>query len=555
MSLIEVKSLSFKYKDNNNLAINNLSFSLDKGRFLALMGRTGAGKSTLCFSMNGLIPNFIKGEISGEVKIAEKNVRDLQNTDTARLIGLLFQDFENQLFSTSIENEIAFLLENLDVDTIGIKEKVEELMSLLDLTELRDRDPSSLSGGQKQKVAIASILAAAPGIIILDEPFTDLDPHERNRLLELMGALKDQGKTIIFVGNEADEIMHSSSMLILNAGKIVEFGPTESIIRKRELLTDNGVKPSDSTYLISLGIPTDFRNTNKDDLPGIQVNDAEFSKLLKEDDYYRAALGESIIEADKVSFSYGNIEAVDSVDVVIRRGEFLAILGHNGSGKTTLAKLMNGLLSPVSGEMKIFNTNSREWKKKELALKVGYVFQNPDHQIFAETVLEEISFGPRNFGFESQEIEACTAEAIETLALQGYEEMDPFSLTKGERQRVAVASLLASKPQILILDEPTTGLDYKQCVNMMELLRDLNRNGYTIIIITHSMWTACQYARRTILMNDGRLIADDLTRDIFGNENILSSTHLIPPPIVEFTSYYGKTCLSLDEFKRVFTIY
>jgi len=262
--------------------------------------------------------------------------------------------------------------------------------------------------------------------------------------------------------------------------------------------------------------------------------------------------GFPVLKAEELKYIYPThrVEALRGVDLNIYEGEFIAILGQNGSGKTTLAKHFNGLLKPNSGRILVQNKSTTEYTHQELARLVGYVFQNPDHQIFARTVAEEVGFGLKMQGETSKTIGKRVAEALEVVGLQGYEQKVPFALTKGERQRVAVASVLAAQPRVIILDEPTTGLDYRHQRDMMEMLRRLNQIGHTIIIITHSMWVAAEYAVRTIVMKDGGILSDGPTRAVFGDEARLAEASLCPPSLVRLSNWLGTEALTVEQMVK-----
>jgi len=262
--------------------------------------------------------------------------------------------------------------------------------------------------------------------------------------------------------------------------------------------------------------------------------------------------GSPILKAEELKYLYPtyHVEALRGIDLSIHEGEFIAVLGQNGSGKTTLAKHFNGLLKPTSGRILVQNKPTTDYSNRELARWVGYVFQNPDHQIFARTVGEEVGFGIKMQGEIPKIIEKRVGEALEVVGLQGYEQKVPFALTKGERQRVAVASVLATQPQTIILDEPTTGLDHRHQRNMMEMLKRLNKQGHSIIIITHSMWVAAEYANRTIVMKDGSILLDGSTRAVFAEENQLAEASLCPPSLVRLSNWLGTESLTVEEMVK-----
>lgn len=259
---------------------------------------------------------------------------------------------------------------------------------------------------------------------------------------------------------------------------------------------------------------------------------------------------EPLIDVRSVSYRYaGGQEALSGVDLAIRPGEFLALVGHNGSGKTTLVQHFNGLLTPTRGQVVVKGRRTEEWHRSELAAVVGYVFQNPDHQLFASTIEDEVSFGPRNFGIGDDEIRARVGEALEAVGLAGREKDDPFSLTKGERQRVAVASVLASRPEALILDEPTTGLDFTETERMMDMVATLNERGYTVIVVTHSMWVASRYARRMVVMERGKILLDGPTRSVLEREETLTEGRLRRPQVVELSARLGRIACMVDDLR------
>lgn len=557
MAVIEFKNLSFKYRDSDRKAIDNIALQINEGDYVIWMGHTGAGKSTLICCLNSLIPNFIKGELEGSAVVLGKEIREAKVQNLSKDVGIVFQDFEAQLFSTTVELEIAFGAENLGLPREEIKKRIDEILPLVRLDNLRNREPSTLSGGQKQRLAIASILAMRPKILALDEPTTDLDPIGKIEVLQLAKKLRETGTTMILVEHETEEALSSDEMVLLNNSKLIEKGSPENIVCNTELLLGAGVAPIQINEFYQKLLP----HLERSKLPlnleegvsyfvknfKLKENSAYF--LSKKDKkYFERIKDEVAINVDNLFYIYPTgVKALSDLNLKIYKGEFVAIIGQNGSGKTTLVKNFNGLFYPTSGKVEIFGKNTREITRSDLGRIVGYVFQNPDHQIFANTVWEEVSFGPKNYGLSKEEIEENVKQALLSVHLEGYEKMDPFTLTKGERQRVAVASVLAVKPQIIILDEPTTGLDYRQQKSMMEMICDLNKKGHTIIIITHSMKTVAKYANRTIVLDDGRLLMDDLTREVFSKEEDLRKVYLQPPQITGFGNKLGVTVLNVDE--------
>lgn len=550
MKAIEAKNLHFKYKGSEKEALKGINFSQDEGQFVALMGPMGAGKSTLCRCLNGLIPNFIKGDFQGEVRILHENILDKKVHDLAQRVGLVFQDFESQLFSTTVQLEVVFGPENFGIPVEEIERRLKDCLNLMGLAGFENRDPSTLSGGEKQRLAIASILALKPKILVLDEPTTDLDPEGKRTILSLRGRLRREIPTILMVEHETDELLTADKAVIMNEGGVVVQGSPSTIFKQLDLLNKHGVQPRQLDTLFHL-LHIDAQALSPQEAldtlrrAGWSLDPARSGSLADRRDY-----GELLISVEDLSYSYdGSRKALDRVSLQIRRGEFVGILGQNGCGKTTLVKHFNRLLLPSSGRVLVFGRDTREWKTSQLGRRIGYVFQNPDHQIFANTVQEEVAFGPRNFGLSEDEIAFRVRQALKEVGLEGYEDKDPFSLTKGERQKVAIASVLASRPEVIILDEPTTGLDYWGQRAVMNLLRVLNEKGHTIIIITHCMWAAAEYCHRCVVMAGGKILKDGATREVFGDEEVLAEASLRAPAITQLGNLLGITPLSVQEMR------
>jgi len=287
---------------------------------------------------------------------------------------------------------------------------------------------------------------------------------------------------------------------------------------------------------------------------GLKIDEDKFDALVQSDSRRLQVYGETLIKVRGLTHTYpSGFTALQGADLDIRSGEFLAVIGQNGSGKTTLVKHLNGLLYPTEGKVMVKDKDTRAQSLRELSCTVGYVFQNPDHQIFAETVFEEVAFGPRLQGQTDSEIKANVQQALEAVGLTGQEEKDPFSMSKGERQRVAVASIVATRPEVIIMDEPTTGLDYHQIRASMEMIKELNQRGHTIIMVTHNMWVVAEYAHRAVVIKDGSLILKGTPREIFSREDVLEEAFLKPPPVVRLANRLGKTLLSVEELQWVTT--
>ncbi|HEY3275521.1 MAG TPA: energy-coupling factor transporter ATPase [Syntrophorhabdaceae bacterium] len=546
---VTIDSLSFTYRGSLEKALKDISAVVEEGAFVAIMGHSGAGKSTLLNTMNGLIPRFFKGEFKGGVKIKGKDVGSRGIVELSAMAGLVLQDFEAQLFSSNVELEVAFGPENQRLSRDVIRGRVERYLAFVGLNGLGSRDSATLSGGQKQRLAIASVLAIEPDVLLLDEPVTDLDPRGRRDVLSLAGRLRERKRTLIMVDTEPENVAGADVLWLMKEGELVAVDSTARIFSSPGLLESCGVMTPPTISLFQSmgwpGSPLTFEEA-KGLMTAQNLAGPETRPAL--DPIESPWTGNPVLETRDLCFRYpGNHgDSLKSVNISIGRGEFVALLGQNGSGKTTLAKHFNGLLMPASGCMNVMGRTTGELRKRDLARLVGYVFQNPDHQIFASTVREEVGFGPRTLGESTNTVEENVMRALEATGLMGYEERSPFLLTRGERQRVAVASVLAVKPEIIVLDEPTTGLDYTYQVETMKMLRDLNERGHTIVIITHAMWIAESFASRVVVMREGEIISDGPTRRVFRDEERLARASLAPSGLVRLSNWLGAGALTVE---------
>lgn len=558
---VSIENLTFRYKDQKNgNAIENINLDIDEGQFVVIMGPSGAGKSTLANCLNGLIPHFIRGEYSGQVLINGMNTKEYPVSKMAKEIGLVFQDFESQLFSTNTKLEIAFGPENFKVERAEIEKRIKEVLKTVQLEGFEDRQPPTLSGGQKQRLAIGSVLASKPKIICMDEPTTDLDPIGKMGIFTIAKELHQEGSlTLIIIEHETEEALYADRLIIMEEGHILRDGDPEEILTDVELMDRIGIMPlqipkyfSKVSSLESHELPlTPEEGLEKFNSLKLEIDDKEYINIINEDLEREKNYGDVLIEVKGLEHTYPNGKtALKGVNLTIREGEFLAILGHNGSGKTTLVKHFNGLLLPTKGQVIVGGKDTKESSIFEIGKLVGYAFQNPDHQIFADTVYDEVAFSPKIRGYSETEIEERVREALKAVDMEGFEKEDPFSLTKGQRQRIAVASILSARPKVIILDEPTTGLDFKEQRQMMELIRQLNEKGHTIVMITHTMWVVSEYAHKVAVVNDGKVVLYGSTRDVFKKEEELLKTYLKTPHIVSFSNKLGKTLLSVDEMIR-----
>jgi energy-coupling factor transport system ATP-binding protein len=539
-SVIQYESVRFRYEDGETEILRDLSLEIEPGQFTVIAGPSGEGKSTFCRTLNNIIPLFFKGEFSGKRWVAGEWLEKQSTSSIARKVGMVFQDFEQQLFSTNALLELSFGLENFGVSRAEMDQRMEELLERFHLRHLSRREPFSMSGGEKQKLAIASVLAYKPQILVLDEPTTDLDPESKHFVMQTLPELKDWVETVLIVDHETDRFQDADRVFLFREGTIQSSGTPSEILTNSTLLESNSLAPLDLAVLQA-------RLNEKAGLATpMELASSWSGSQLQPLDWPARTAAPAVIDVTNLSYRYENrdVEALQDVSFEIRKGEFLGIIGQNGSGKSTLLRHLNGLQHPQQGSIRILGKEIREWNRKDLSKTTALVFQNPDHQIFNTTVREEVEFGPLQLGFSEDQRKKNVERALQTMDLEAQQQRDPFQLSKGERQRVAVACMLSVSPEILMLDEPTTGLDYRQQTYLMQLLRELNKEGATIIIVTHSLKLVGDYCNYAILMEKGQKKAEGHPRDLFFRNGLFHKL----PPLWELSRIMKGNALTVDEF-------
>lgn len=517
--------------------LQDVNFSLSPGEFVALLGRVGAGKSTLCLALSGLIPHATGGVFRGQVLVAGHDTKRETLADLATRVGLVFQDPETQLTQMRVEDEVAFGPENLGVTRAEIDSRVEWALAAVGLTAFRDRSPALLSGGEKQRVTIAATLAMRPQVLVLDEPTSNLDPAGKAAVFAVLSRLAHQERITVLIATQDVERVarYADRALVLEDGRITRDAAPVYLFASPEDVAEVGLGAPQAAELAGL-LRTRTGHRYHFVSPGEAL--AALRKLripappLPAE--VRPATEEpSLVAFEQVSYSYPDGTCgLDRVDFAVERGEFVALVGPNGSGKTTLAKHINGLLKPLRGTVRVEGLDTREARIPALARVAGYVFQNPDHQIFAPTVYEEIAFSLRLQGLPPDEIGRRVAATLSAHGLADFAETAPALLGSGQRRKVSLAAVLATHPQLLILDEPTGGLDRISRAEMMEDVDSFRAAGGTVVLITHDMRLVAGYARRVAVLAEGRIIFDGGPGELFAQRDVLRRAGLVAPPVV-----------------------
>jgi energy-coupling factor transporter ATP-binding protein EcfA2 len=522
--LIRLRGFSFSYNGTDRPALNNISLTIEDGQFVLITGASGGGKSTLCRVFNGLVPHFYGGKISGQAEVQGRDILKTPPKELATKVGMVFQDPENQLVTTDVEREIAFGLENLSYPRNLIARRIEEALDTAGIAQLRFANHQELSGGEKQKVAIASVLALHPEILVLDEPTSELDPQSAEEVLRLLERLNDElGLTVILIEQRLDRVAHLvDRLLVMGGGQIIADGTPRVVM-------------GGDTEGLGIGLPPVIRLMRQ--LPGkelalnglpLTVKDARLQlqkalKGVKTAEFADAgASAKPVLNVDKLWFSYGERAALRNINLDIERGGFIGIMGRNASGKTTLVKQFNGLLRPTKGRVRLEGVDTRQSTVAELSQRVGYVFQNPNDHLFADSVEDEIAFSLRNRGAEEAEIAKAVEGMLDEFELGRYRKSYPRNLSGGEKQRVALASVLVAQPEIIVLDEPTRGMDYVLKKKLINYLDDYRRRGNTVIMVSHDVETIAECAQRVVLLSEGRVVVVGNKREVLAKALLFS---------------------------------
>lgn len=593
MSVITVENLRYRYPHTKELALDGLDFSVEKGEFIGIIGENGAGKSTLSQAIMGLVPQFYKGAYGGMVTV---DGIEAGKTPVAQLcghVGLVFQNPFNQLSGAkdNVYEEVAFGMQNLGVPAEEMKKRVEEALKLLDIWQYRDRNPFDLSGGQMQRVAIASVLVMRPDVMILDEPTSQLDPEGSDEVFRAVETLTDSGITILMIEQKIEKLAaYCDRILLLHKGKQIAFDTPQKVFSMPDL-NDYGIQApaftrickaeqvtlADGTYPVTvkeaaevlrekrLGV---YEHANAEagvqkavgasaaGTGQVQAKNAETGARSGQSGTCRKAENVASVDKqfriEKLDFSYlADIPVLEDLNMKLDQRP-TAIIGQNGAGKTTLVKLLKGLLKPVSGSIYFHGEDISGKTVAMLAGSVGYVFQNPDDQIFKYNVMDEVLFGPLNIGMDPEQAKKEAAWALELTGLSGKEKENPYDLELYERKMTAIASVLAMDTDVLILDEPTIAQDWKGRQIIGSIIRSLSGRGKLVIAILHDMDFVAENFERVIIMAHGQVLADGTAKEVFAQEEVLKKARLQKPYVMQLSEALGyeKSYLTVEELLK-----
>lgn len=546
---ISFNQFTFQYDAQAEATLKDISFDIAKGEKVLILGPSGSGKSTLAQCLNGIIPNIHKGQAQGQVRIDGQDIFKQSIYDKSQLVSTVLQDPDGQFIGLTVAEDLAFALENDCADQSEMKDKVALWAERLDLTSLLNHRPQDLSGGQKQRVSLAGVLIDESPILLFDEPLANLDPKSGQETIDLIDKIhKEVGATTIIIEHRLEDVLYRpvDRILLVNEGELLFNGSPDELLSSK-LLLENGIRePLYVTVLRQLGFDT--RSTqNLSQLDALDLSDLALPDRVLKDK--RDSSSDSILKVEGLSVSYGDNPAIiEDLSFSLKKGERLAIVGKNGAGKSTLAKALCGFV-PSQGKLTYEGQDISQDSIAERSERIGFVLQNPNQMISQTMIFDEVALGLRLRGIEEAEVEERVHEVLKTCGLYSFRKWPISALSFGQKKRVTIASILVLKPEIIILDEPTAGQDYKTYTDIMTFLDSLQKQGHTIVMITHDMQLMLEYSDRCLVVVEGKVIADGNPVTILNQKGLLESANLKQTSLytlgqklssdpVEVTQYY-----------------
>ena len=546
---ISFNQFTFQYDAQAEATLKDISFDIAKGEKVLILGPSGSGKSTLAQCLNGIIPNIHKGQAQGQVRIDGQDIFKQSIYDKSQLVSTVLQDPDGQFIGLTVAEDLAFALENDCADQSEMKDKVALWAERLDLTSLLNHRPQDLSGGQKQRVSLAGVLIDESPILLFDEPLANLDPKSGQETIDLIDKIhKEVGATTIIIEHRLEDVLYRpvDRILLVNEGELIFNGSPDELLSSK-LLLENGIRePLYVTVLRQLGFDTRSAQ-NLSQLDALDLSDLALPDRVLKDK--RDSSSDSILKVEGLSVSYGdNPTIIEDLSFSLKKGERLAIVGKNGAGKSTLAKALCGFV-PSQGKLTYEGQDISQDSIAERSERIGFVLQNPNQMISQTMIFDEVALGLRLRGIEEAEVEERVHEVLKTCGLYSFRKWPISALSFGQKKRVTIASILVLKPEIIILDEPTAGQDYKTYTDIMNFLDSLQKQGHTIVMITHDMQLMLEYSDRCLVVVEGKIIADDNPVTILNQKDLLESANLKQTSLytlgqklssdpVEVTQYY-----------------
>lgn len=530
--IIEFRDFSFQYYTQKKPTLKNINLTIGRGEKVLIVGLSGSGKSTLGNCVNGLIPFVYKGVITGSCTVKGKDTRSMSVAELSKTVGTVLQDSDGQFVGLTVGEDIAFAMENDCIDTQTMHKRVLDIARSIHIDDLLEQAPGELSGGQKQRVSLAGVMVDDVDILLFDEPLANLDPATGENTIELIDEISRNGeKTVLIIEHRLEDVLHRhvDRIILFRDGSIIkDCSPNELLAG--DLLLKTGIRePLYLTACKYAGI-----EIREEDHPGyieeLTLSDEDKAKLVSwvstNSEEYSIA-DDPVLEAEHLCFSYDGIKnAVDDVSFKVNRGEMLAIVGKNGAGKSTISRLLTGFLREDSGDILLHGRNIRDDTIFERGQKIGLVLQNPNQMICNTMIFDEVAYGLRNMHTPEDEVKSRVEEVLRVCGLYPFRSWPISALSYGQRKRVTIASIIVMRPDIIVLDEPTAGQDYRHYTDIMDFLKTLNRQGLTIIMITHDMHLMLEYCNRCVVILDGRKIYDGGCAEVLVDDGLVAKANL-----------------------------
>ena len=529
--MISFKNFSFKYNNVVDKNLKNIDLTINKGEKVLIVGPSGSGKSTLSHCINGLIPFSYRGEFEGELKIDDIIPYKESLSEVSKKVGTILQDQDSQFIGLSVGEDVAFNFENNAIPLAEMKVKVINSLELVNMVDFINHSPYELSGGQKQRVSLAGVLGSDAEILLFDEPLANLDPASGSEIMQLINDIHEKtNKTIIIVEHRIEDVLEQpfDKVVIIDKGVVKGVGTPNEIL-KSDLLTNSGLREPLYVEAMKLAGCDVSSEDNLRDINSINEENKEILKSWFKNETSSKTINkeEKILEIKNLTFSHDGVKnTLDDVSFYLNKGEILAVLGNNGAGKSTLCRSITGILKPKSGSIFLNNECIDSWSIKKKGSAIGYVMQNPNQMISQHMIKDEIALGLKCRNFDKKYIDEKVEEVLKICGLYPYRNWPVQALSYGQKKRVTIASILAINPDVIILDEPTAGQDYKHYTEFMEFIKGLSNKGISIIMVTHDMQLTLEYCDRAVVLSGGKKIADDKPANILTNKEIIKKSNL-----------------------------
>ena len=535
-TVIEFNNFSYQYRVQHEPTLKNINLSIKEGEKVLILGPSGSGKSTLGACLNGIIPFRTEGLITGSLKINEKETSSLSLFELSQMVGTVLQDPDSQFIGLTVGEDMAFGLENQCIPQTEMKEQVREIASIVDASHFLEATPHSLSGGQKQRVTLGGTLVSNSNILLFDEPLASLDPATGEKAIDLIDHIHDStSKTIIIIEHRLEDVLyrHVDRVIVMNEGCII-LDTTPNELLKQDVLKQNGIRePLYITALKYAGYDLNvFDKVEALNDIKLEAYKQKLEAFIDKENAITKDIKENLdtdvlLEFKQVHFSYDKRKPLlQDINLKVYKGEMISIVGKNGAGKSTLSKLICGFYKPTKGQLLLKGQDMKHLSIKERCSSIGLVLQNPNQMLSKPMLYDEVALALRNQGVDESEVKERVYETLKICGLYQMRNWPISALSYGQKKRVTIASILVSKPEILILDEPTAGQDFKHYTEMMEFLKELNNQGITIIMITHDMHLMLEYTDRAIALANGKVLGDDTTINVLTTSTITKEAHL-----------------------------